>query len=132
MKLKNNTIRFQTCKLACCACLCSVLLLQGCAGKTTMAFASHKATLTRAGITLRQGVEELGDAATYHYDGYCYTGTRLKVDIKNDDVFVDGKLYGRLNKGDVIVIADDGLRVNSLDNGETEKYLRANNEQSRQ
>ncbi len=131
MKLTGDITKFRWLKIAGCACLCSVVLLQGCASEKTLAFASHKAKVTRAGLTIRQGVEERGDVATFHYDGYCYRGTRLKVNISNDDIFVDGKPHGRLNKGDSITIGDDGLQVNSMDYGETEKYLLANNAQSK-
>jgi hypothetical protein len=52
-------------------------------------------------------------------------GHGLKVSIRGDKVTVNGT-EGQLRPGDSVLISDDGVAVNSLDYGETEKYLRAN------
>ncbi|MBC7908937.1 MAG: hypothetical protein H7Y30_00445 [Pyrinomonadaceae bacterium] len=106
----------------------TLIFLQGCNSHhpQKLTFASHKVTLTRDGITNRFGVEERGTLAVFHYDGYCFSGDRLKVTIENDKVTVNDKLAGMLKQGDSIRITDDGITVNSLDHGQTEKYLQAN------
>ncbi|HEY0544415.1 MAG TPA: hypothetical protein VGC91_03380 [Pyrinomonadaceae bacterium] len=107
--------------------LSSVMLFQGCSHHNTgaLSFASHKVKLDRRGITNRFGVEER-DHAIFHYDGYSLSGDRLKVTIENEKVSVNEKQIGMLKQGDSVHIGDDGLTVNSLDYGQTEKYLQAN------
>ena len=108
--------------------LSSVLIVSGCGHhrtRRTASFASHKVMLDRQGITNRFGVEERGDVATFHYDGHSSSG-RLRITIENDKVTVNEKSMGMLKQGDVVRIGDDGLTVNSLDHGQTAKYLQAN------
>jgi hypothetical protein len=50
----------------------------------------------------------------------------LKVSIRGDKVKVNDADYGKLRPGDFVLIGDDGVAVNSLDYGESEKYLRSN------
>jgi len=52
-------------------------------------------------------------------------GKGLKVSIAGDKITVNGT-DGQLRPGDSVIIGDRGVLVNSLDYGETEKYLRAN------
>ena len=109
--------------------LSAVLLASGCGHHRQtggISFASHKVTLNRGGITNRFGVEDRGQLAIFHYDGYSMTGTRLKVTIENDKVMVNEKNIGVLKQGDVVHIGDDGLTVNALDYGQTSAYLEAN------
>jgi hypothetical protein len=108
--------------------LSCVLIVSGCGHhrtRRTASVASHKVMLDRQGITNRFGVEERGDVATFHYDGHSLSG-RLRITIENDKVTVDEKSMGMLKQGDVVRIGDDGLTVNSLDHGQTAKYLQAN------
>lgn len=109
--------------------LSSVLIVSGCGHhreRRSASFGSHKVVLDRQGITNRFGVEERGDVATFHYDGYTLTGHRLNITIENDKVTINEKKMGMLKQGDVVRIGDDGLTVNSLDHGQTAKYLEAN------
>ena len=104
--------------------LSSVMLFQGCSHHNTgaLSFDSHKVKLDRRGITNRFGVEER-DHAIFHYDGYSLSGDRLKVTIENEKVSVNEKQVGMLKAGDSVQIGDDGLTVNKLDHGQTEKYF---------
>ncbi|HEY6231094.1 MAG TPA: hypothetical protein VIW64_07515, partial [Pyrinomonadaceae bacterium] len=62
---------------------------------------------------------------TLEYAGLSTDGKGLKVSIRGDQITVNGTA-GQLRPGDKVLIADDGVAVNSMDFGETEKYLRAN------
>jgi hypothetical protein len=46
--------------------------------------------------------------------------------MQGDKIIVNG-MTGQLRPGDKVLISDDGVAVNSLDYGETAKYLEANN-----
>ena len=106
--------------------LSTAILLQGCGHNTgSLSFASHKVKLDRHGITNRFGVEERDQLAIFHYDGYNASGTRLKLRIENDKVLINDNNVGVLKQGDSVHITDDGLTVNSLDHGQTAKYLEA-------
>lgn len=109
--------------------LSAVLLVNGCGHHRQMgatSFASHKVTLDRGGVTNRFGVEDRGQLAIFHYAGFSLSGKHLNVTIENDKVTVNDKNVGLLKQGDVVHIGDDGLTVNSLDYGQTEKYLQEN------
>lgn len=109
--------------------LTAVLLFNGCGHHRqsgAISFASHKVTLDRGGITNRFGVEDRGQLAIFHYDGLSFSGSRLIVTIENDKVSVNDKSIGLLKLGDAVHISDEGLRVNSLDYGQTTAYLEAN------
>lgn len=104
--------------------LSTAILLQGCGHNTgSLNFASHKVKLDRHGITNRFGVEDRDQLAIFRYDGYSSSGTRLRVTIENDKVMLNDKNVGVLKQGDSVQIGDDGLTVNSLDYGQTAKYL---------
>ncbi|MBV9209164.1 MAG: hypothetical protein JOZ52_00970 [Acidobacteria bacterium] len=108
--------------------LSAALLVQGCSHHQSLKFASHKVMLDREGLTNRFGVEERNQVAIFRYDGYCYTGDHMKVTIENEKVTVNDKVIGMLKPGDTVHINADGLAVNSLDYGQTEKYLQANSQ----
>jgi len=63
---------------------------------------------------------------TLEYAGINTDGKGLKVSIQGDKVSINGVERGNLLPGDSVLISDDGVAVNSLDYGESEKYLRAN------
>lgn len=110
----------------------SLVLLAGCnhfRTRRSTTFASHKATVDRHGVTHRFGVENRGQLDILHYEGDNLNGDRLTVTIENDKVTVNDKEVGNLKRGDTIHIGDDGLTVNSLDYGQTTKYLEANAKQ---
>ena len=126
MMFKSNVAHNKFAKtLALLLLLSSFALLQGCSNTGSTKFASHKVTMKRNGITNRFGVEERGQQAIFHYDGYCLSGDRLKLVIENDKVTINDQLAGYLNKGDSIHIADEGISINSLDFGKSEEYLKA-------
>jgi hypothetical protein len=109
--------------------LSAVLIIHGCGHhrqSQTATVGSHKVILDRQGVTNRFGVEERGQLAVFRYDGFGMTGKRLNVEIENDKVTVNNKSVGMLKLGDVVHIGDDGITVNSLDYGESAKYLEAN------
>jgi hypothetical protein len=128
MILKRTAIHSKATKvIAVLLFLSSAILFQGCSHKGLATnFASHKVTVKRHGITNRFGIEERGTAPIFHYDGYGLSGARMKVTIENDQVMINDKMVGKLNAGDSVHIDDDGIVVNSLDHGQTEKYLQAN------
>ena len=136
MRLTNTTTQFRLIKkLAFFSCLCAVLLFQGCSRqmKDETRFGSHKITVSRRGLTNASYIEELGDgnSPSYHYCGYKFGSGRYEVVIKNEEVTVNGKVYGQLNLGDSVNINDKGVTVNSMSNVETAKYLQTNSEQAR-
>ncbi|MBV9959181.1 MAG: hypothetical protein JO360_12210 [Acidobacteria bacterium] len=108
--------------------LSSIFIFSGCghANSGELSFSSHKVSLRRHGITNRFGVEERGESPVFRYDGYSLHGDRLQVKIENEKVSINEKQIGMLKQGDSIHIGDEGLRVNSLDYGQTEKYLQQN------
>lgn len=115
-----------------------IFALQGCSHqKLTKNFGSHKITVAQhQGFTTRMGVEERGDVAVFHFDGYTFEGRRLRVEINDrEEVTQNGDLLGKLRKGDEVTIHSNGLTVVSaekgpLDFGDTGKYLQANVEQA--
>jgi hypothetical protein len=107
--------------------LVTLIFVAGCnhnSGSTR--FASHNVTLDRYGVTNRFGVEQTGPSPIFRYDGYNMAGQRLKVTIQDEKVAINDSPAGMLKKGDSIRITDDGVRVNSLDYGQTKTYLQAN------
>jgi hypothetical protein len=107
--------------------LSSAALFQGCGHNTgSLSFASHKVKLDRHGITNRFGLEERGQLAIFHYDGYGLKGDRLRVTVENEKVTINDQMIGMLKQGDSISITDDGVTVNALDHGQTAKYLQEN------
>jgi hypothetical protein len=95
-----------------------------CSHHRGMQVGSHKVTIVRHGFT--KSLHNDPKAATFEFDGTSLTGGSYKVSITGDKVKVNGKDYGMLRHGDSVVIGDEGLRVNSMDYGQSEKYLRAN------
>ncbi len=107
--------------------LVSLVFVAGCnhnSGSTH--FASHNVKLDRYGVTNRFGVESTGATEIFRYDGFNMAGQRLKVTIQDEKVMINESPAGMLKKGDSINISDDGVRVNSLDYGQTKEYLQAN------
>ncbi|MGB9180457.1 MAG: hypothetical protein WCB68_14590 [Pyrinomonadaceae bacterium] len=115
-----------------------IFAVQGCSHhQLTKNFGSHKITVGRhLGFTTRMGIEERGDVAVFHFEGYTFEGRRLKIDINNrEEVTQNGDLLGKLKKGDEVTIHSNGLTVVSaekgpLDFGDTGRYLQSNIEQA--
>ena len=97
-----------------------------CTHKTVHQVGSHKVTVARHGFQKSLEVEKRGGVDTLEYRGVSTAGTKLTVVISGDKVKVNGITAGMLRAGDSVVIGDDGVAVNSLDYGESEKYLKAN------
>jgi hypothetical protein len=101
-------------------------LSSACTHKTVRQVGSHKVTVARHGFQKSLEVDKRGGVDTLEYRGVSTAGTKLTVVISGDKVKVNGVDAGMLRAGDSVLIGDDGVAVNSLDYGESEKYLRAN------
>jgi len=101
-----------------------LIVLPACAHRETHQIGSHKVTVARHGLIKKIDVDE--KSGRFEYAGIGRGGEGLKVSMNGDSLKVNG-LDGKLKQGDSVLISDDGVAVNSLDYGETEKYLRANN-----
>ena len=108
------------------ALLASLVLASACTHRRVVKLGTHKVTVARHGFEKRFHVSEQDSVPTFDYAGMSTDGKGLKVSIKGDKITVNGT-DGQLRSGDSVLIGDDGVLVNSLDYGETEKYLRANN-----
>ena len=98
--------------------LCAVLLCGGCAGSGLVTqTGGHRikvtsATKARHGLITNESLHEQDGAATYRYHGVLGTKTAeraTEVTIKDEDLIVNGKSYGKLKPGDSITV--DGGRV---------------------
>jgi hypothetical protein len=98
--------------------------LPACAHRETHQVGTHQVTVSRHGLLKKLDVDE--KAGRLEYAGIGRAGEGLKVSMNGDSLRVNG-LDGKLLPGDSVLISDDGVAVNSLDYGESEKYLRANN-----
>jgi hypothetical protein len=102
-----------------------VTILPACTHRKVVQLGTHKVTVSRHGFEKRLQVSEQGSVPTLEYAGMSTDGRGLKVSIKGDKIKVND-VPGELRPGDSVLIGDDGVAVNSMDYGETEKYLRAN------
>ena len=101
-----------------------LLVVPACTHRETHQIGSHKVTVARHGLLKKLDVDE--KIGTLEYAGIGRGGEGLKVSMNGDSLKINGR-DGKLKPGDSILISDDGVAVNSLDYGESEKYLRANN-----
>lgn len=104
----------------------ALTLLQACTHQKTVQVGSHKITVSRHGFEKKFQLSTGLPEPALEYAGISTAGKGLKVSIKGDKVNVNGVERGRLRPGDSMLITDDGVAVNSLDYGESEKYLRTN------
>ena len=102
-----------------------VVLLPACTKRSIASVGTHKVTVSRHGFQKKLHVNDQPPVPTFEYAGMSTDGKGLKVSIQGDKITVNGA-PGELKPGDSILITDEGVAVNSLDYGETEKYLRAN------
>lgn len=102
-----------------------VTILPACTRQKIVQLGTHKVTVSRHGFEKRLQVSDQGSVPTLDYAGMSTDGRGLKVSIKGDKISVNDSA-GELRPGDSVLITDDGVAVNSMDYGETEKYLRAN------
>jgi hypothetical protein len=103
-----------------------IAFLPACSYHKVAQIGSHKVTVSRHGLEKHFHVTEDASATKLEYAGLTTDGRGLKVFIQGDKVTVNG-VVGGLRPGDSVLISDDGVAVNSLDYGESEKYLRVNN-----
>jgi hypothetical protein len=101
-----------------------LIVLPACTHQTIHQVGSHKVTIARHGFQKKLEVDK--QAGTFEYAGVSAAGRDLKVSIVGDKVKINGSNVGKLRPGDSVLIGDSGVAVNSLDYGESEKYLRAN------
>jgi hypothetical protein len=107
--------------------LCGLLVfLPACTHRKIVQLGTHKVTVSRHGFEKRVWVNEKASVPTLEYAGISTDGKGLKVSIKGDKVTING-VEGQLRAGDAVLISDDGVAVNSMDYGESAKYLQANN-----
>jgi len=102
-----------------------VIFLPACTHRKIVQLGSHKVTVSRHGFEKKFHVAENASVPTLEYAGIRTDGQGLKVSIQGDKVTING-VDGQLRPGDSVLISDDGVAVNSLDYGESAKYLRAN------
>ena len=102
-----------------------VVFLPACTHRNIASVGTHTVTVSRHGFQKRLQVADTGPVPTLEYAGISTDGKGMKVSIRGDQITVNGTL-GQLRPGDKVLIADEGVAVNSMDFGETEKYLRAN------
>jgi len=103
-----------------------VVFLRGCTHRKIVQVGSHRVTVSRHGFEKKLHTTENASVPTLEYAGVSADGRGLKVSMQGDKVTING-VEGQLRPGDSVLISDDGVAVNSLDYGESEKYLRANN-----
>jgi hypothetical protein len=101
------------------------VLLPACTRRSVASVGTHTVTVSRHGFEKKLHVNDQSPVPTFEYAGMSTDGKGLKVSIRGDKITVNG-VAGELKPGDTVLIGDDGVAVNSLDYGETEKYLRAN------
>jgi len=102
-----------------------VILLPACTHRNIASVGTHTVIVSRHGFQKRLHVADSGAVPTLEYAGISTDGKGMKVSIRGDQITVNGT-PGQLRPGDKVLIADEGVAVNSMDFGETEKYLRAN------
>lgn len=103
-----------------------IVSLTACTHQKVVQLGSHKVTVARHGFEKKFRVYANANVPTFEYEGVSTAGSGLKVTITGDMVKVNDVAYGKLRSGDSVLIGDEGVAVNSLDYGESEKYLRAN------
>ncbi|MDQ1728236.1 MAG: hypothetical protein QOD33_361 [Pyrinomonadaceae bacterium] len=100
--------------------------LAACTNRKIAQVGTHKVTVSRHGFEKRLIIDDKAAVPTLEYAGVATDGKGLKVFIKGDVVTINGVDHGQLRAGDAVLISDEGVAVNSLDYGESEKYMRAN------
>ena len=102
-----------------------VAILPACTHRKVVQVGTHKVTVLRHGFEHKVKVSDQTMMPTFEYAGMSTDRRELKVSIKGDKIRVND-VQGELRPGDSVLIGDDGVAVNSMDYGETEKYLRGN------
>jgi hypothetical protein len=103
-----------------------IVILAGCTHRKVVQLGTHRVVVSRHGFEKKFQVESNASEPQFEYAGISTDGKGLKVSIQGDQIKING-VDGRLKSGDSVLISDDGVAVNSLDYGESAKYLQANN-----
>ena len=111
--------------LAAVTLLALLVFASACTHRKVVQLDSHKVTVARHGFEKKFHVIERQTGPRFEYAGVSADGKGLTVAIEGDKITIND-INGKLRPGDSVLISDDGVAVNSLDYGETEKYLRAN------
>lgn len=96
-----------------------------CSHRHVLKVGSHKVTVTRHGVEKAFHLGHQADAASFDFENVSPSGSSFKVAIRGDKINVNG-VEGMLRNGDSVLITDDGVAVNSMDYGDSERYLQAN------
>jgi hypothetical protein len=102
------------------------VFLPACSHRKVVQLGTHRVIVSRHGFEKKFQVGENASVPRLEYAGISTDGKGLKVSIQGDEIKING-VDGRLKSGDSVLISDDGVAVNSLDYGESAKYLQANN-----
>ena len=108
----------------------ALIVSSACTHQTVHQVGSHKVTVARHGFQKTLDVDKRGRVATFEYEGVSTAGSKLQVEITGNKVKINGDSAGELRDGDSVLIGDEGVAVNSLDYGESAKYLRENSSAS--
>ena len=103
-----------------------IIFLPACAHRKVVQIGSHRITVSRHGFERKRDVLKNSLAEKFEYTGISTDGKGLKVAIEGDQINING-VDGKLRPGDSVLISDEGVAVNSMDYGQSEKYLRDNN-----
>jgi len=96
-------------------CLCALLFFQGCnasmknrvLGRSWTFMGGHEVVISPCYWPYRKSVESAQEAT------HQFTCGKTNIEIKNEELFVDGKSRGMLHKGDAVAIVSGKLLINS-------------------
>ena len=103
-----------------------IIFLPACTHRKVVQLGSHRITVSRHGFEKKLNVLKNSLSGKFEYAGISTDGKGLKVAIEGDQIKING-VDGKLRPGDSVLISDEGVAVNSMDYGQSEKYLRDNN-----
>lgn len=101
------------------------VVVAACSHQKIVQVGTHKVTVSRHGFQKKLYSEVKDGVPMFEYVGVSTAGDGLKVWLAGDKVKVNGK-DGLLKPGDSVFISDDGVLVNQLDYGDSERYLQTN------
>jgi hypothetical protein len=94
-------------------CLCLLLLLQGCGGApydnpSTITLGSHKVSVQPGCMS-----KQINNRFPGKDEIYNLTCGETRITIRNEELIVNDKSYGVLNKGDAVHVEGERVFVNS-------------------
>lgn len=112
----NNVTRSRTFKrFALALCLVASLWLTGCKSvvSQTTEVGAHKITVNYPhGLEVRQRLEEHDDIASLRRESI-FGLYRKEIVIKNEELWANGRSYGKLKQGDSVTVDGDRVFINS-------------------